>query len=104
MISELEKLRGELYNALQSGQRTNRRAILQAFKLVSKACNVLKVPKLERKPFRSAEQEITYPPTTEQPERREVSSSDIIATNVPNERPGRERPKASGRKPKATRP
>lgn len=102
MKEQLEKLRGELYNALQSGQRTNRRAILQAFKLVSKACNVLKVPKLERKPFRSAEQKVTYPPTTEQPQRREISTSDVIATNAPEEQPGK--PKSRGRKPKSIKP
>lgn len=102
MKEQLEQLRKELYNALQSGARTNRRAILQAFKLVSKACNVMKLPKLERKPFRGLEQEITYPPTTEQPQRREVSTSDVLATNAPDEEPGR--PKSRGRKPKAAKP
>jgi hypothetical protein len=95
MKKELEKIRKELYEQLQSGKREHRRATLQAFKLVNKACNLLKIDKLQRVTFRSQVQPITYPITEEQTITPPPTFSDVIATNAPDEQPGPEKPKRS---------
>jgi hypothetical protein len=101
MIKELETIRKELYEQLQSGKRENRRATSQAFKLINKACNLLKLPKLEKtRSFRNDTQTITYPPTTEAKEVAPIKTSDVIATNTPEEVSGPEKPKRT-RTPKA---
>jgi phosphoribosylformylglycinamidine (FGAM) synthase-like enzyme len=101
MIKELETIRKELYNQLQSGKRENRRATSQAFKLINKACNLLKLPKFEKtRSFRNDTQTITYPPTTEVKEVAPIKTSDVIATNTPEEVSGPEKPKRT-RTPKA---
>jgi hypothetical protein len=101
MIKELETIRKELYDQLQSGKRENRRATSQAFKLINKACNLLKLPKLEKtRSFRNDTQTITYPPTTEVKEVAPIKTSDVIATNTPEDVSGPEKPKRT-RTPKA---
>jgi hypothetical protein len=101
MIKELETIRKELYDQLQSGKRENRRATSQAFKLINKACNLLKLPKFEKtRSFRSETQAITYPPTTEVKEVAPNKTSDVIATNTPEDVTGPEKPKRT-RTPKA---
>ena len=101
MKKELETIRKELYEKLQSGSRENRRATSQAFKLINKACNLLKLPKFERsRTFRAETQSITYPTTTEVKEVAPIKTSDVIATNTPEEVSGPEKPKRT-RTPKA---
>lgn len=93
MKKELEKIRKELHDQLQSGDRKNRRVTSQAFKLINKACGLLKIDKLPRKPFRSEPQAITYPITDEVTTTTPPTFSDVIATNAPEEQPGPEKPK-----------
>ena len=101
MKKELETIRKELYEKLQSGSRENRRATSQAFKLINKACNLLKLPKFERsRTFRTEAQTITYPTTTEVKEVAPIKTSDVIATNTPEDVSGPEKPKRT-RTPKA---
>lgn len=101
MKKELETIRKELYEQLQSGKRENRRATSQAFKLINKACNLLKLPKFEKtRTFRTEPQPITYPPTAEVKEIAPIKTSDVIATNTPEEISGPEKPKRT-RTPKA---
>ncbi len=99
MKDELLRARLALWAKLKSNTRANRRAVVQAFKLVDKACKVMGLPALPRTAPPSNAQEVAYPATDEAKEIPEQKGGDVIATNADTDKTGPERPRR-GRKPK----
>lgn len=83
-MTKIEQVRKELFEQMHSGNRDNRRATVAAFNLVNKACNILKLPRLEKAPRFSKPQTVVYPATDETtPTPTPGNLGDTLATNAP---------------------
>ena len=98
MKQQFSDLRQALYDHIRSGNRTNRRAILSAYKLVTKACRILGLPNIETQRTKSAAQVVSYPKTHEVQEVPAVEENSVVlAHNAEEDKPG---PVKRSRKPK----
>lgn len=83
-MTKIEQVRKELFEQMRSGSRDNRRATVAAFNLINKACNILKLPRLEKAPRFSKPQTVVYPATDEaKPALTPATLGDTLATNAP---------------------
>ena len=83
-MTKIEQVRKELFEQMRSGSRDNRRATVAAFNLINKACNILKLPRLEKAPRFSKPQAVVYPATDETaPAPTPATLGDTLATNAP---------------------
>jgi hypothetical protein len=82
-MTKIEEVRKALFEQLRTGNRDNRRATVAAFNLVNKACNILKLPRLDRAPRFSKPQTVVYPATDEKvPAPTPGTLGDTLATNA----------------------
>lgn len=99
MKKELESARNELWAYVKSNNRVNRRAVLEAFKMVDRACKRLGIAPIDKTRPPSNAQQVAYPATDEAKEVQDLSEGPVLADNSTPET-GPERPKR-GRKAKA---
>lgn len=99
MKQELKDARDTLWAYLLTGNRANRRKVVQAFKLVDKAARVMGLERIERTPKQGNAVEVKFPKTDEVRELPLPDSGTVLADNSTKEQAGPERVKR-GRKPK----
>lgn len=99
MKKELEHARSLMWAYIKSNNKVNRRTVLEAFKLVDRACKRLQIPNIVRERPPSNAQQIEYPATDETKQVQDLSEGPVLADNSTPET-GPERPKR-GRKAKA---
>jgi len=98
MKKELEIARNELWAYVKSNNRVNRRAVLEAFKMVDRACKRLGIAPIDKTRPPSNAQQVAYPKTDEAKEVQDLSEGPVLADNSTPET-GPERPRR-GRKAK----
>ena len=98
MKKELESARNELWAYIKSNNRVNRRTVLEAFKLVERACKRLNIAPVDKSRPPSNAQQVVYPATDEAKQVQDLSEGPVLADNSQPET-GPERPRR-GRKAK----
>ncbi len=98
MKKELESARNELWAYIKSNNRVNRRTVLEAFKLVDRACKRLGIAPIDKTRPPSNAQQVAYPATDEAKQVQDLSEGPVLADNSQPET-GPERPRR-GRKAK----